>query len=62
MDTLKTVITDTLMQTVTPQVKVVGEDIYIVMYVTLIIWLGVFFYLLYMDRKLKQIDKKINNV
>jgi CcmD family protein len=61
MDTLQTTIADTLMQTMTPQVKVVGEDVYIVMYVTLIIWLGVFFYLFYMDQKLKQINKKVNN-
>ncbi len=42
-----------------PPVKSVGEDIYIVMFVTLIVWGGVFFYLLYLDRKLKAIRERM---
>lgn len=34
-----------------------GNDIYIVMYVTLIVWLGILLYLLYIDRQLKSIKE-----
>ncbi len=36
-----------------------GEDIYIVMIVTLLIWGGLFFYLLYLDRKVKAVSERI---
>ncbi|MCB0262268.1 MAG: CcmD family protein [Calditrichaeota bacterium] len=42
-----------------PQEKVVGEDIYIVMIVTMIVWGGIFFYLMYLDRKVKNLEKRI---
>lgn len=40
--------------------EVAGADIYIVMAVTLIVWGGIFFYLLYLDRKVKYLKKKID--
>ncbi len=48
--------TETLAQTA---VKTAGEDIYIVMTVTLLIWGGLFFYLLYLDRKVKTLSERI---
>lgn len=36
-----------------------GEDIYIVMIVTLLIWGGLFFYLFYLDRKVKALSERI---
>lgn len=39
--------------------QMAGSDIYIVMIVTLIVWGGVFFYLFYLDSKLKAIKKKV---
>lgn len=40
--------------------KMAGADIYIVMAVTLIVWGGIFFYLLYLDRKVKYLKRKID--
>jgi len=39
--------------------QMAGSDIYIVLIVTLIVWGGIFFYLLYLDSKLKSIKKKV---
>lgn len=36
-----------------------GSNIYIVMIVTLIVWVGIFFYLINIDSKLKYLRKKI---
>lgn len=41
--------------------KVVGEDIYTVMIVTLIVWGGVFFYMLYLGQKLKSLKERVEN-
>ncbi len=43
-----------------PETKEVGQNIYVVLAVTLIVWLGVFFFLLYLDRQLKQVKDKID--
>ncbi len=40
--------------------KVVGSNVYIVMIVTLIVWLGVFFYLMYLSSKLKKIKQQLD--
>jgi CcmD family protein len=40
--------------------KMTGSDIYIVLIVTLIVWGGIFFYLMYLDSKLKSIKKKVD--
>lgn len=40
--------------------EVAGADIYIVMAVTLIVWGGIFFYLLYLNGKLKTLRKKVD--
>jgi CcmD family protein len=40
--------------------KMAGSDIYIVLIVTLIVWGGIFFYLMYLDNKLKSIKKKVD--
>jgi CcmD family protein len=37
-----------------------GSDIYIVLIVTLIVWGGIFFYLMYLDSKLKSLKKKVD--
>lgn len=51
-------LTDTMnIQTV--QEEAAGSDIYIVLAVTLLVWLGVFFYLLYLDRRVKFLQEKI---
>lgn len=41
--------------------KVVGEDIYTVMTVTLIVWGGVFFYMLYLGQKVKSLKERVEN-
>jgi len=33
---------------------------YVAMIVTLVIWVGVFFYLVRLDRKVKKLEKKMN--
>lgn len=40
--------------------EMAGSDIYIVMFVTLIVWVGIFFYLVNIDSKLKQIRNKMD--
>lgn len=50
---------DSTVMKMAPQ-KVAGADIYIVMVVTLIVWGGIFFYLLYLDRKVKYLKKRID--
>ncbi|NOX36013.1 MAG: CcmD family protein [Calditrichaeota bacterium] len=42
-----------------PETKPVGQNIYVVLAVTLIVWLGVFFFLIYLDRQLKQVKQKV---
>ncbi|MCK6619786.1 MAG: CcmD family protein [Calditrichia bacterium] len=42
--------------------EVAGADIYIVMAVTLIVWGGIFFYLLYLNGKLKTLRKKVDTI
>ncbi|MEZ4746515.1 MAG: CcmD family protein [Calditrichia bacterium] len=59
MIALATLLPDTLKTMTQPQEKVVGEDIYIVMIVTMIVWGGIFFYLMYLDRKVKNLEKRI---
>lgn len=56
---LTTALADTAAALNQAPVKSVGEDIYIVMIVTLIVWGGVFFYLMYLDRKLKAIRERV---
>ena len=41
------------------QEEMAGSDIYVVLSVTLIIWLGIFFYLMSLDRKVKNLKEKI---
>ena len=41
--------------------EVVGEDVYIVMIVTLIIWLGVFFYMMFLGKEVRELKKQIEN-
>lgn len=57
--TLTAAIADTVATLQTAPVKSVGENVYIVMSVTLIVWGGVFFYLLYLDRKLQSLRKRV---
>ncbi len=59
MIALATLLPDTLKTMTQPQEKVVGEDIYVVMIVTMIVWGGIFFYLMYLDRKVKNLEKRI---
>lgn len=40
--------------------EMAGSNIYIVLIVTLIVWGGLFFYLMYLDRKLKHLKNKID--
>ncbi len=40
--------------------KVAGSNVYIVMVVTLIVWFGVFFYLMYLSSKLKKIKQQLD--
>lgn len=42
--------------------KMAGSDIYIVLIVTLIVWGGIFFYLMYLDSKLKRLKNKIDTL
>ena len=56
-----TAITATLGATPQTQEKIVGENIYIVMIVTLIVWLGIFFYLFYLDRKVKTLSERMES-
>lgn len=37
-----------------------SSGIYAVMWVTLIVWCGIFFYLFYLDRQIKKVKNKIN--
>jgi len=48
--------TKTLAQTAK---ETAGEDIYIVMIVTLLIWGGLFFYIFFLDRKVKALSERI---
>ena len=41
------------------QEEIAGSDIYIVLAVTLIIWLGLFGYLMFLDRKVNNLKEKI---
>ncbi len=41
------------------QEEMAGSDIYVVLSVTLIIWFGIFFYLMYLDRKVNNLKTKI---
>lgn len=43
----------------TVQEEVAGADVYVVLTVTLLVWAGVFFYLLFLDRKVKFLKEKI---
>ncbi|MCK5454858.1 MAG: CcmD family protein [Calditrichia bacterium] len=36
------------------------SDIYVVLVICLLIWGGIFFYLLHLDRLLKKIEQKVN--
>lgn len=36
-----------------------GADIYVVLWITLIVWIGIFLYLIRLDRKLKKLKQKI---
>ena len=42
-----------------PETKAVGQNIYVVLAVTLIVWLGVFFFLLYLDHQLRQVKHRV---
>jgi CcmD family protein len=39
--------------------KSAGSDIYIVLWITLIVWVGIFLYLVRLDRKLKKLKQNI---
>lgn len=41
------------------QEEMAGSDIYVVLTVTLIIWLGLFGYLMFLDSKVKTLKEKI---
>ena len=50
----------TLLQNQEPQPeKIAGADIYIVLSVTMIVWIGIFLYLLVLDRKLQGLQKEV---
>lgn len=51
---------DTVATMTTPE-KVVGEDIYVVMTVTLIVFGGVLFYLFHLGNKLNSLKKRIDS-
>ncbi len=51
---------DTAAAMTTPE-KVVGEDIYVVMTVTLIVFGGVLFYLFHLGNKLNSLKKRIDS-
>jgi CcmD family protein len=38
-----------------------ANAIYIVMIIVLIVWIGIFFYMLTLDKRLKSIEKELNN-
>ncbi len=38
-----------------------NNSLYIVLIISIICWLGIFFYLLNLDKKINNIEKKINN-
>lgn len=38
-----------------------NNSLYIVLIISIICWLGIFFYLLNLDKKINKIEKKINN-
>jgi len=37
-----------------------GNAIYIVMIIVLIVWVGIFFYMFTLDKRLKSIEKELN--
>lgn len=37
-----------------------GSDIYVVLWITLIVWIGIFFYLIHLDKKLRIIKQKLD--
>ena len=37
-----------------------GSDIYIVMWIILIVWIGIFLYMVHLDKKLKQIKQLLD--
>lgn len=37
-----------------------SSGVYVVMWVTLIVWIGLFLYLFYLDRQIKKVKSKIN--
>jgi len=39
-----------------------NNAIYIVMIIVLIVWAGIFFYMLALDKRLKSVEKEINGV
>lgn len=58
--TLSTLFTTALMQIQEPQPeKIAGADIYVVLTVTMIVWIGIFLYLLVLDRKLQSLKREI---
>ena len=61
MATLVNFITSLVDTTAAVPEKVVGEDIYTVMTVTLIVWGGVFFYMLYLGQKVKSLKERVEN-
>ena len=42
--------------------EAVGEDVYVVMMVTLIIWLGLFAYLYYLDGRVRSLKKDVESL
>lgn len=37
-----------------------ASDIYVVLSITLIVWLGLFFYLVYLDRQVKKVKERVD--
>ncbi|MEL6821955.1 MAG: CcmD family protein [Calditrichota bacterium] len=43
-------------------VKEVGENIYVVLVVTMLVWLGLFVYMLMMDKRVKNVEGQIEKL
>ncbi len=43
-------------------VKDVGNDIYIVLTVTMMVWIGLFLYMLLMERRVKDVENKLDQL
>jgi CcmD family protein len=67
MDTLKTMVNTDSLKHVIDSLKshtkggmpaTTGDSVYIVLTIVIIVWTGIFFYLLNLDRRLKKLEKE----